>query len=282
MWDSEWNAISARILSLIDAGMVFLKAGENDNYDVSDVLLRNANETAASLRNLLSGHKQHLPDSAATSLERFVSDFDRRFRGTIKPVGFTGVAGVLPLLASFRAEFQYLLADTESVARSLVVRAFAHLQRSIVADEAIQKRWQSAFSNGETHCEGLGACHLLWHGIWAFKTSARGQRTDLVLGTPLEVVNDVRRAANTLVLTEWKIVRSPSELSRKADEAYGQAKRYCEGILAGFELASQRFLVLVSDDRLEMPQPRREDNTIYEFRNVAVSPRTPSGRPRAQ
>jgi hypothetical protein len=182
------------------------------------------------------------------------------------------------MLASFRAEFEHLLADREIVTRSLVVRAFTHLQRSIVADEAIKRRWQEAFEYGEISCEQLGACQLLSHGIWAFKTSAKGERTDLVLGVPLEVTDDVRRAADALVLTEWKLVREPRELLTKAEEAYRQAKRYNEGIFGGFELASRKYLILVSRDRLEMPGPLKEKEATYEYRNVAVSLSTPSRR----
>src|SRR3989442_569356 len=39
-----------------------------------------------------------------------------------------------------------------------------------------------AFEAGVPACESLGACHLLAHSVWAFKTSAEGERTDLVLG----------------------------------------------------------------------------------------------------
>lgn len=276
MWSSKWKAISARILSLLDAGTFLFKTTENDNCGVTGLLLRNVNEIVSGLRELRDSSA--LPDMINRSLNRFLDDYDSRFGSNvqIRPTGFPAIAGALPLLASFRAEFEYLLSDTEIIARSLTVRAFTHLQRSIVADEVIQKRWREAFDAGELACEGLGACHFLSHGIWAFKTSATGERTDLVLGTPLQVDDDIRRAADALILTEWKLVRSAGELSRKADEAYQQAKRYSEGILAGFELASRRYLVLVSSDQLAMPSPRQEAEAIYEYRNVAVCPSTPS------
>jgi hypothetical protein len=283
MWNSKWKAISARISSLLDAGAFLLRTTEADKSDRCGVawhLSRNADEIVSDLKKLRSDAS--LPDTLNESLERFLGEYDSCFgSGKInKPSKFTELGGVLPVLASFRSEFEYLLADTEIVARSLSVRAFTHLQRSIIADQSVRERWQEAFEKGETACEGLGACHLLAHGVWGFKTSATGERTDLVLGTPLAIDDDVRRAANALILTEWKLVREKRDLSAKIKEAYLQAKRYSEGILAGFELASRRYLVLVSRDHLRIPVERREAEAVYEYRNLAVSPLTPSARSR--
>ena len=84
---------------------------------------------------------------------------------------------------------------------------------------------------GETHCEMLGAAHLLSHGIWGFKASAKGERTDLILGEPLTDLSEVESTAEALVLTEWKVVRKSNELQDKAEEALEQAKRYACGVL---------------------------------------------------
>jgi len=166
--------------------------------------------------------------------------------------------------------------DAEAVGRSLVARAFAHLQRSIVADSVVQDRWKKAFDEGETACEKLGAVQFLLHGVWAFKASATGERTDLVFGEPLVVENEVRTAADTLVLTEWKVVKDQRELTLKANQALEQARRYSGGILAGFELSSRRYLVIVSSDLLPMPALKQEGGVIYEYVNLAVSPSVPS------
>jgi hypothetical protein len=48
--------------------------------------------------------------------------------------------------------------------------------------------------------EKLGAAHLLLHGIWAFKVSATGERTDLVPGEKLEITPQVEAASEALVL----------------------------------------------------------------------------------
>jgi hypothetical protein len=154
------------------------------------------------------------------------------------------------------------------VVRNLVERAFTHLQYSIIADSHVRATWNSAFNEGEAACERLGGTHLLLHGIWAFKTNAPGEPSDLVLGTRLEITPQVERAAEGLVLTEWKVVREPKELTSKAAEAFIQARLYGMGSLAGFELATRRYLVIVSKDRLTMPQSRFEGLVRYQYENV--------------
>lgn len=124
---------------------------------------------------------------------------------------------------------------------------------------------------------GLGGCHLLSRGIWAFKTSAEGERTDLVLGGELDIESkEVQRSSIGLILTEWKVVRKDGELQEKIKQAYEQAKLYRSGILAGFEVASPRYLVMVSLDHLEIPPPREDNGVLYEHLNIAVAPSSPS------
>lgn len=288
MWMNEWRAISARIAALLEAGTFFLRTPDNDDYGGAGVLIRNAGATVISLRLFLRLPGNDIPSRPKACLEAFLKDLHERFGGTDEnnpfgtATGFAGATAVLTSLASFRAEFEYLSADTEAVARSLITRALIHLQRSIVADDAIRQRWLNAFHDRETTCEALGACHLLAHGIWAFKTSAEGERTDLVLGQALAITDDLRSASQGLVLTEWKLVRRDSELQSKAQEAFDQARRYREGILAGFEVASPRYLIIVSEDYRIMPGVREEAGVKYEYRNIAVSPSTPSRQASAQ
>jgi hypothetical protein len=181
------------------------------------------------------------------------------------------------LLLSFQAEFEYLVSDSESVTKSLVGRAFVHLQSSIAADPKVRQSWIDAFDRGEPACERLGASHLLLHGVWSFKASAEYARTDLVLSEPCTDWDEPRRAAQGLVLTEWKRVVGPDQTDKKADEAFTQAKLYCEQPLAGFEVASVRYLILVSKKRLlPMPEARVRNSVTYEYRNVAVDPDPPS------
>ena len=283
----EWRAISARIAALLDAGEFFLKTNDNDNYASTNILITNAGATVFHILRFLNLYGAQLLDGPKACLQLFLHDYQQRFGGGDEnnpfgtATGFAGVTAVLTSLASFRAEFEYLISDSETIARSLVVRAFTHLQRSIVADDVVRERWGRAFQTGETACEALGACHLLAHGIWGFKTSAEGERTDLVLGARLDITDEVRRSSQGLILTEWKLVRHDGELHKKVQEAYEQAKRYREGILAGFEIASPRYLVIISEDHIAMPIPKQEAEATYEYRNIAVAPSTPSRGARA-
>ena len=277
---TEWKALNARILALIDAGSFFLKKSESDHFGVAHKLTANADETYDLIRRFSATYSGQLSDGPKNCLDKFVFEYEKIFakpnRTTVSHV--IVVAGTLTYLASFRAEFEYLITDAEERTRSLVVRAFIHLQRSIVADDSVKSRWMAAYRKGETECESLGACHLLLHGVWSFKTSAKGERTDLVMGEPLSSIDDdMRRAAHGLVLTEWKKVNNRSELDKKRAEAKGQAMRYQAGILAGFELQSPRYVILVSEDHMDMiPSREVEGDVAYEFRNVAVNPATPS------
>ena len=89
----------------------------------------------------------------------------------------------------------------------------------------------------------VGAVHLLWHGIFAFKIDANRGRTDLVFGEPL---GDQETYADALVLTEWKKA-TKSDASKKFGEATSQAEIYARGPLAGNELHAYRYAVVVTD-----------------------------------
>lgn len=171
-------------------------------------------------------------------------------------------------------------------ATQVTERAFSHLQRSIIADVNVRKRWLTAFRNArEEGCEQLGATHLLLHGIWGFKANTEGERTDLVLGTPLRDIDEARRTSIALVLTEWKKVHKESELPKAIRTAKKQAKRYAESSLAGFELDMVRFLIMVSHERMEgFPRnlPPDNDGIVYRCVNVAVNPPSPSKEARSK
>jgi hypothetical protein len=114
------------------------------------------------------------------------------------------------------------------------------------------------------------------HGIWAFKVGAEGERTDLVFGEALTDVSAIERSAEALVLTEWKLIRSNSNVERVASDARKQATRYSTGALGGLELADYRFIVLVSKLFIQLPRDHLEDGVLYRHINIAVNPQTPS------
>lgn len=204
--------------------------------------------------------------------------------GRLHALTGSSVGGGIPLTAALLAglmalesEVSFHLHDFDASVRPSVERAFLHLQRSLVVDADMQKRWLGAFeTTGETGCEKLGGVHLLLHGIYAFKTSAEGERTDLVLGDQLSIDAMLRRSASALVLTEWKVAHSGTEAPSKFQQAQKQAQRYSVGILAGFELHHFRYLVLVSKDYMPIPDDVLADGVTYRHVNIAISPSSPS------
>jgi hypothetical protein len=289
-WQTEWRLISDRIdgllkmLQVYNAGLgvlasfsdVRVKAASNDLPETTAEIYRHADDVYIRLIKFRE-HDSVLPQLARSRLSEVINDFFGRYPNArqrdFKPSYDQTLAFVISL-GAFRSEFSLLLADTEAAQRSIVDRAFFHLQRCIVADDSIASRWQSAFSTGETACEKLGAVHLLSFGIYAFKAHSTGERTDLVLGNSVNP-SEAERVADALVLTEWKKVDA-SDLASKAEGAFNQACIYASGSLAGFELASRRYLIMVSQKRLSMPEERSDGAVTYEYRNVAVEPDPPS------
>ncbi len=288
-WQVEWRAISASIVSLIDAGHFLVASAQvrsDDPYQARKVLAVQAQEIFGLIDGFRRKYSSQLPRLAQQRLQAF---YDRNAsifgsgditRGNAD-VQFYGLQLYIALLSSFKAEFTFLLSDGKEVlARSLVDRAFLHLQRCIVADPGFARRWQEAFGHHETACEKLGGIHLLQFGIYAFKAQAVGEQTDLVLGTKLQITPEIERATEALVLTEWKLVKDPKDRDAKIEEAYREAKIYAAGSLGGFELESHRYLVMVSSDALEMPDDRQDGPILYHHKNIAVSPGEPSRRAR--
>jgi hypothetical protein len=138
-----------------------------------------------------------LPGQAKSSLERFCQPGQKGelFGDSNAHLPATSLFSAVASLLSFQAEFEYLISDNESVTKSLVLRAFTHLQSSIAADPRTRESWVHAFDTDEPACERLGASHLLLHGVWSFKASTQHARTDLVLGEPFRDWDEPRRAA---------------------------------------------------------------------------------------
>ena len=281
-WYEDWQALSARIEGLLDAGTFFYNALQHSSSDDQGVrkriLLKNAEKIISDLNSFLERYQSVLPTEAIESLNTFLRSPD------IEGLNFNPDPGqvrgfvqfALTSLAAFRSEFSYLIADTQAMARRITELAFVHLQRSITVDDEIRNKWRMAYTKGEPKCERLGALHLLWHGIWAFKAHADKGRTDLILNEPILDTLTIERSAVALVLTEWKIVRKNNELEAKVREAFEQAKLYSSGILGGIELRNYRFLVMVTEKYMEMPEDFVDDSITYRHINVAVNPDVPS------
>lgn len=281
-WYQEWKALDGRIQGLLEAGKFFvqcLSVNSSDPYGMGRrMLLPHTDEVFTQLLLFRERHVGSLPPAAVQSLEGFIERYSKYLGG----IGsdhvdeHLGVQARITAMASFQAEFSFYLTDTQVLAKKLTDRAFVHLQRSIVADETIRSRWNAAYSQGEPACEQLGAVHLLQHGIWAFKASGEGERTDLVMGEPLTNLDEAEGAAEALVLTEWKLARRDSEVHDKLAAAKSQASRYATGVLGGFELAQYRYLVIVSERVLQLPPDESVGDIRYRHINIAVDPSAPS------
>jgi len=281
-WYQEWRALSARIHGLLDAGSFFYSAlqhSSSDNLGVRiKILLGNAKKIFESLNNYLKEYQSTFPKEAFESLKRFLEQPDiKNFNFTPNQAQVRGhVQFALTSLAAFQSEFSYIIADTQAVALRITERAFAHLQRSIIADDEIRKKWLSAFSDGEPKCEKLGSLHLLSHGVWAFKANAEKGRTDLILNEPLSDTSMIEKSSTALVLTEWKVIRQSNELDAKIREAHEQTKIYAAGILSGIELVNYRYLVMISKKSMKMPSDLIDGNVTFRHINLPVDPDTPS------
>jgi hypothetical protein len=181
-------------------------------------------------------------------------------------------------LKAFCTEMDALLSDTKTYVLRLTERAFRHLQRLIIVDTDTRTKWGGAFEAGEPECERLGAVHLLWHSIWAFKADAKGERTDLIMGEPIDSKNleEIGNSAEALVLTEWKIANKEQDILKQIEQGQRQAKLYSCGCLGGIELADYRYIVLVTKKPFTPPLVTTEDGIEYKVINLAVDPPVPS------
>lgn len=273
----DWDAIAGRIAGLEAATRLYfpgVEARGSDYYGVSNSdVIPMARDIFRDIQRFRTRYASQIPPAARTTLDDFSAKHRDQFE---KANGIPGVGLVAVALVSLSATVSAELADQEFRARSITERAFAHLQRLIVADPATRATWRAASAQGEIECERLGACHLLLHGIWAFKISASGERTDLVYGEPLEVGEAERASPSALVLTEWKLAPRDADADAKFDEARRQAKLYALGSMSDIELTSTRYLIVVTQQRRESPPDLREGDILYRHIAVAVDPPAPS------
>jgi hypothetical protein len=277
----EWDRIAARIKGLSSAtsalweGITVNPTCRGDSHALTGRwLIPSAKDLIKEIDEFRKARESELELAALAALDSgltLLQKYAKRGSDGI-PLTITLVAGLLAL----ESELSFYIHDFDASARPSVERAFLHLQRSLVVDQDLRKRWEGAFQSGEEACEKLGAVHLLLHGIYAFKTNAEGERTDLVLGHRLSVDDALRRSANALVLTEWKVGKPASEAPKRFSKAQEQAKRYCRGHLAGFELHRYRYLVLVTKDVVGIPNDEIDGDFTYRHINIAISPSSPS------
>jgi hypothetical protein len=270
-------------LSLTDAGKLyaqFQSSSSSDTYGAGKVLGAQCQSALTEVEAFTSSYKTILPPAALSALDKFRSGHPG---SVIRDADAAREARAsLVFLAALEAEVSYLLAGRQELVRARSERAFLHLQRLLAVDEDVRSKWKDACDRGEVACEGLGAVHLLWHGIWAFKVDATGACTDLVFNEPIEASFE-QRGVEGLVLTEWKVVDAKSA-PRLYEQARIQADLYKEGPLVGSELTAYRFLVGVSLADLppgSLPNDLTVAGVVYRHINIVVQPQSPSKRARS-
>lgn len=277
-----WLPLAARIRGLTEAAKLhaqYLAVRSNDSYGRAKHLRSQAGAILAALGAFRDAYRAALPEATIRAIEAVIAATDPMIRseeGTADTRQEQTWAALV-LLATFETELSFLLTDAQDQMRSRTERAFAHLQRLIVADDETRQKWQAAFARGEISCERLGAVQLLQHGIWAFKVNAAGERTDLVYQQPAGDLHNEQGLADGFILTEWKKA-TPGNVGAKVTAARSQAKRYAVGGLGGIELAGWRYLVVLSERTIAMPDDVRENDFAYRHINIAVDPEVPSRR----
>jgi hypothetical protein len=271
----EWKALQAQIDGFASNAQMIISAhvGDANTSPASGWLEKRADDIQVKLQGFLNSYANELPLACRSVLEDHLRKPVSKLASPYNP-GPRAVTVATPFMA-LSAEVTYLLADTQQIIRRHSERAFSHLRRSIEASPLVRSEWQSAFSKGETASEQLGATHLLLHGIFAFKVNAAGARTDLVFAEPVNP-SEVAAVADGLVLTEWKLVKNPSETESVARQARDQADLYTGSALAGVELRSYRYVVLISSQRLRVPDDLQANGVTYRHINISVEPETPS------
>jgi hypothetical protein len=281
VWRDRWAAISARVAGLLNAGnlMALTFAGvRTDDFGIGKRwIVPELEALKVELEQFAAEHSAALPEAAGVALKRFLESAVTG-RGS---EGSATIQAIVPL-AVFRSEFEYLVQDRDLEGRALTELAFEHLTRLLAVDRDVRTKWTRAFESHETHCERLGAVHLLSHGIWGFKISSAGAATDLVFPAPIDgQVATVRRTARALVLTEWKLVKTATQLEEKAAEARRQAQLYSAGVLSDMTLKSTRYIVLVSRKQLLQLDDAQEAGVTYRHVVIPVDPDPPSTEARA-
>jgi hypothetical protein len=283
----SWQALSRRINGLVKAGQL---CRPNDSYGTFQRLREQALKILTELDSFKGSFGHSLPPSALSAIEHCVrTDVDISVGKLLRDIAGTRQAedekiwSALVMLAAFETEVTFILSDVQAAIRARSERAFSHLQRLIVVDSRTREQWNNALNGGgEIACERLGAVHLLWHGIWAFKVNAKGGRTDLVYPEPIDEIPDDQHFADGLVLTEWKVATTDKKAHEKFREARVQAKLYATGVLAGNELRAFRYMVVVTPDHVTVPDDIKDGAVVYRHINVAVCAKPPSQHSRGR
>jgi hypothetical protein len=283
---SSWGNISVRIKSILSL-INDLKLASDDR-SINEVLSENTISLFQEIYNFRENFENVIPKAAFESLDNFLTREKKRQQGIFNAPSdnFSNLKIRFGLLASLESEVSYFLNDTQSNILKAVEVAFAHLQRRIVADKFYKKRWNISEDKNikntsdleEVTFEKLGADHLLFHRIWAFKANSAGERTDLILGQTIDEKDPLYASADGLVLTEWKVVRN-KKYEVIIETAKKQAAIYKFGSLYPLELSNYCFLVIISEKNLQIPYEElnfTENGVKFRVINIAYDPDEPN------
>jgi hypothetical protein len=277
----HWAALATQIKSLQRAGELyglFQSYHTEDSYGVGEFLREQCGVLVQSLEQFRSDFAGSLPTTAAARIDHFLGT------ALVQAAKDTsthqrGARAALVGLAALEAETTFLLAGRQEQIRARAERALLHLQRILAVDPDVSAKWKKAFDKNEVACERLGSVHLLSHGIYAFKVDAAGARTDLVFNEPPPDAL-LAQAVEGMVLTEWKVAKDAKAATAAVHQARIQADLYSQGALAGLELRSHRYIVVVTPTELRLDTlglgDRTADGVTYRLVNIAIKPGKPS------
>lgn len=275
----DWDAIAARIRGVASAANHYRQSRmiqDHDNFAAEAGLRAQCASILEIIEEFRAAYRTSLRPEIIHCIDRLAGSSAANYAKPRNDHFTEGTAMFVVPFELFEGEVTYLLADNQQHLRLRTERALMLLQRQLTVDEEIRGKWKRAVER-EVPCERLGAVHLLSQGIYGFKAVAPGAATDLIL-PELPDEREIMRAAEGLVLTEWKWLTEADALQLFA-VAREQAHLYGRGILAGAELRSYRYLIGVSLAELPLdcvPKDLVIDDVTYRHINVVIDPDVPS------
>lgn len=287
---SEWNILSKRILGflkVIEFSYNSFNKNPDGNSTANQRIINNGKSIFESLTTFQENYENTLPKNVNDEIRCFLEQEGSYFKGedlsaTLKNERVAMFAIIFSLLES---KISYYMKNNQVYIHKAVEIAFSHLQRMLEVDKEMQEKWSSA--KGEINFEMFGALHLLSHKIYAFKADSKTQKTDLIFQSldertkHEEEIQRLKDSVEGLVLTEWKVVNSQNELENQINIAKNQASIYSTESLSSLELASCRYLIMVSEKHLVIPkrfQEFTENAILYRVVNIVYRPNSPSKR----
>lgn len=276
----EWQLIKAKIATLLETSNFIYRTFQINSQDPYNIVVQslgnNAKMIFGNIGQFQVKYADILPELANTELLDFIQkNMYINSDESNKDLKKHQIINLITNLSLLENEITYYLSDTQIYIRKSVEVAFEHLNRLLVADKSVRQMWIEA--KNEVQFEKLGGAHLLSHKLWAFKIDASGERSDLVLSERINEDSILYRAVDGLVLTEWKLVTGKREPHELIQAAKRQAERYSVGSLATLELSNYRYLIIVSENHLKIPESQIiEGNIIYRIINIAYNPLPPS------